>query len=226
MTTQTIKTTAATMLAALEQCRVCVADDDSRPVLAGIRVERSETTLKFTSADGFRLMHVSTVSMHGEGADADFIIGTHKSNGGDAFKALQVSGQRSERHFGRARGCLQCDQETNTIHAQVGCQTITLSIVQGSYPDYTKLIPERGTASAVAFDADLIGEIIMVAGKFISAGRAPRAKKQSVIRFFTTGTRKPIRMEWSTLDWTAIAVAMPIFAADLEAETVAALTAV
>ena len=138
MTTETIATTyeiaPATLHAMLDQVLIGCARDDSRPVLTGVRATIAEGTLTLASADGFQLWVLSTPC---QGPDASAILDASTLKG--SLPALKAAI--------KAAGKYDADRTTITLtlgeHASIdtGAARIALLQVQGTYPNYSQLIP-------------------------------------------------------------------------------------
>ena len=120
------------------------ATDNSRPVLAGVALIGRGDTCDFAAADGFRMAVRTIATPDGVPSDlSTIIIPAH---------AL--------RHVAQV---LPKTEETVTITAapnvmtfEVGQTTVTTRLVDGQFPDYTRIIPQETPVRVVANRLDLV----------------------------------------------------------------------
>ncbi|NQW15957.1 MAG: DNA polymerase III subunit beta [Chloroflexi bacterium] len=135
----TAKISAAKLRGAIERVALAAARDDSRPVLTGIKVEISGENLTLAAADGFRL-GVDTAPLS-EPVDGElgFIV--------PAKTMQEIQRLLSDQ-----------DEDVEITVAESGTQVlfrlsnieVVSQLVQGSFPDYEKLIPATsGTVATV-----------------------------------------------------------------------------
>jgi DNA polymerase-3 subunit beta len=133
------KISAAKLRGAIERVVLAAARDDSRPVLTGIKVEISGENLTLAAADGFRL-GVDTAPLS-EPVDGEL-----------GFIVPAKTMQEIQRLLGDQ------DEDVEITVAESGTQVlfrlanieIVSQLVQGSFPDYEKLIPATsGTVATV-----------------------------------------------------------------------------
>jgi len=135
----TAKISAAKLRGAIERVGLAAAKDDSRPVLTGIKVEISGENLTLAAADGFRL-GVDTAPL------------SDPVDGELGFIVPAKTMQEIQRLLGDQ------DEDVEITVAESGTQVlfrlanieIVSQLVQGSFPDYEKLIPATsGTVATV-----------------------------------------------------------------------------
>lgn len=122
---------------ALERVVFAAATDDSRPVLTGVKIELKEKSFIVAAADGFRLA-VET----GELAEAiDGEIGIIVP----AKTLAEV-----ERLLGDGSSTISLSTDSNDRSAKfrLDSSEIVTSLVQGTFPDYEKLIPTSWSTRA------------------------------------------------------------------------------
>ncbi len=135
----TAKISPANFRGAIERVALAAARDDSRPVLTGIKVEISGENLTLAAADGFRLgVDTAPLSEPVDG-ELDFIV--------PAKTMVEIQRLLSDQ-----------DEDVEITVAESGTQVlfrlanieIVSQLVQGSFPDYEKLIPATsGTVATV-----------------------------------------------------------------------------
>jgi len=184
----------------LDQVLIGCARDDSRPVLTGVKVTIAEGTLTLASADGFQLWVLSAPCT---GPDASAILDASTLKG--SLPALKSAI--------KAAGKYDANRTTITLtlgeHASIdtGAARIALLQVQGTFPNYSQLIP---ALESYASDA---GCHIALNGGYLAkiAGAAAKYGDSDIIRIRTTTPSSPMRLDWKSEDWTAIAIVMPMF---------------
>ena len=130
---------ADTFRGALERVVFAAATDDSRPVLTGVKVELSGDSFTLAAADGFRLA-VETGNL---GAPVETEVGVIVP----AKTLAEV-----ERLLGDGSSTVELSVDGNGRSAKFRLDTseIVTALVQGTFPDYEKLIPTSyGTKATV-----------------------------------------------------------------------------
>jgi DNA polymerase III subunit beta len=130
---------ADTFRGALERVVFAAATDDSRPVLTGVKVELAEDSFTLAAADGFRLA-VETGKL---GASVETEVGV-------IVPAKTLS--EVERLLGDGSSSVELSIDANGRSAKFRLDTseIVTALVQGTFPDYEKLIPTSyGTKATV-----------------------------------------------------------------------------
>jgi len=130
---------ADTFRGALERVVFAAATDDSRPVLTGVKVELSEDSFTLAAADGFRLA-VETGKL---GASVETEVGVIVP----AKTLAEVERLLSD---GSSTVELSVDGNGRSAKFRLDTSEIVTSLVQGTFPDYEKLIPTSyGTKATV-----------------------------------------------------------------------------
>jgi len=130
---------ADTFRGALERVVFAAATDDSRPVLTGVKVELADDSFTLAAADGFRLA-VETGKLGASiGNEVGVIV--------PAKTLAEV-----ERLLGDGSSSVELSIDNNGRSAKFRLDTseIVTALVQGTFPDYDKLIPTSyGTKATV-----------------------------------------------------------------------------
>ena len=130
---------ADTFRGALERVVFAAATDDSRPVLTGVKVELADDSFTLAAADGFRLA-VETGKL---GTSVETEVGVIVP----AKTLAEV-----ERLLGDGSSSVELSIDANGRSAKFRLDTseIVTALVQGTFPDYEKLIPTSyGTKATV-----------------------------------------------------------------------------
>ncbi|MFW6075351.1 MAG: DNA polymerase III subunit beta, partial [Chloroflexota bacterium] len=135
---QTIRLDPETLIDAIEQTVFAAATDDSRPVLAGVQIESHGEDLTFAAADGFR-MSVRTVkpSSPVEG-DLSIIVPARAMQ-----ELARVVGDTEE------EVALHVTPNGAQLVAEVPDVTFYTRLIDGTFPDLSKIIPTDWTTRAV-----------------------------------------------------------------------------
>mgnify|MGYP000941013132 CR=1 FL=1 len=129
-------------LDALKKAMVAVAIDDSRPTLTGIlfRMQPEEKRLQVVGTDGYRLS-VCSVSFEGDW-EKDMVIPAKqlaslvRGEGGDVVE-------------------MGFDGSNNQAWLQSGDRTMVVRLLQGEFPNFSKIIPQTSTTE-VAIDREVL----------------------------------------------------------------------
>lgn len=124
---------------ALERVVFAAATDDSRPVLTGVKVELAEDTFTLAAADGFRL----AVESGKLGA---------KISGEVAVIVPAKTLAEVARLLGDGSSSVELSVDANGRSAKFRLDTseVVTALVQGTFPDYEKLIPTSyGTKATI-----------------------------------------------------------------------------
>ena len=135
----------------LERVVVAAATEDSRPVLTGVKMDISDEEITLATADGFRLaVDKVKIKSNGNVLPSDVIIPAR------TMQELQrlIPEIESEIKFSITESSNQVLFSFDTIQ-------IVSQLVQGQFPDYSKLIPDSHTT-----------QIIIKREEFLQAARA------------------------------------------------------
>lgn len=167
---------AQTLRASLERVLVAVATDDSRPVLTGVLFEPEGEQLTIACADGFRLaVDVTDISVVPVVDFHSFIVPRET-----ARAVVKTIGKRECGMTIRVNTPLGENATQATF--EIGGDLVTTQLVQGSFPNYEKLIPQSNpvviTSPREAF-ADAVKDASVVA-----------ADGSGILRIFANGAVK------------------------------------
>ena len=130
---------ADTFKGALERVVLAAATDDSRPVLTGVKVELSDDTFTLAAADGFRLavergkLDASVDTEVGVIVPAKTLAEVERLLG-DGSKSVELS----------------IDADGRSAKFRMDTSEVVSALVQGTFPDYEKLIPTSwGTKATI-----------------------------------------------------------------------------
>ncbi len=123
----------------LERVVVAAATEDSRPVLTGVKMDISDEEITLATADGFRLaVDKVKIKSNGNVLPSDVIIPAR------TMQELQrlIPEIESEIKFSITESSNQVLFSFDTIQ-------IVSQLVQGQFPDYSKLIPDSHTTQTI-----------------------------------------------------------------------------
>lgn len=123
---------------AIKHVAIAAATEDSRPVLTGIKVEITEDRFTFAAADGFRLAVYSGKLLEPMPEDVDFIIPARALN----EVSRLAGGQTDPVEFTVTSSKSQALFRLNNIE-------IVANLLQGTFPNYTQLVPDAYDTRAV-----------------------------------------------------------------------------
>lgn len=123
---------------AIEHVVIAAATEDSRPVLTGIKVEIKGDEFTFAAADGFRLAVYTGKLIEATPEDVDFIIPARALN----EVARLIAGQTEPVEFTVTPSKSQALFRLNNIE-------IVANLLQGTFPNYSQLIPDEYDTRAV-----------------------------------------------------------------------------
>ena len=147
---------AETFRSSLRRVVVAAATDDSRPVLTGVKVDLSGNRYTLAAADGFRLA-VETGSLLTEvGEDIEIIVPAKTFS---EIERLLSDGSQSIQ--------MSVDSDSRAAKFKLDSSEVVTSLVQGTFPDYNKLIPSidaqvEGEGTKVAFNSKFLREVLGV----------------------------------------------------------------
>ncbi|MDP7612833.1 MAG: DNA polymerase III subunit beta [Dehalococcoidia bacterium] len=149
---------AASFRSSLERVIVAAATDDSRPVLTGVKIELAESSYTLAAADGFRLA-VEKGSLSNEIAEDVGIIVPAKTLS-ELERLLSDGSENVE---------MSVDSESRSAKFKLDSSEIVTSLVQGTFPDYGKLIPEN-QSTVITVDSNKIKQASRAASIFARDG--------------------------------------------------------
>ncbi|NQW19608.1 MAG: DNA polymerase III subunit beta [Chloroflexi bacterium] len=134
-----VKIPADALRGALERVVFAAATDDSRPVLTGVKVELIENNFTLAAADGFRLA-VETGKL-GSSVESEVGVIVPAKTLAEVERLLADGSSSVE---------LSVDSSGRSAKFRLDTSEIVTALVQGTFPDYAKLIPTSyGTKATV-----------------------------------------------------------------------------
>ncbi len=112
-------------------CRVAQSTDETRYYLIGVFLHSTDDKLRAAATDGHRLVRAETDLPEGAAGMPDIIVPT-KAVG----HMLQL--------LGKHPGTVQLEVNAEAIEFRLGTSTIISKLVDGRFPDYSRVIPEEG----------------------------------------------------------------------------------
>jgi DNA polymerase-3 subunit beta len=133
--------------AAIEQVVFAAATDDSRPVLTGVDIQMDGDTLTFASADGFRL------------SVRQLTIGKKVPEKAEVIVPAKALGELS-RLLPDESDPVEMTLNATKTQALFRLKTVELvaQLVQGTFPNYSQLIPESHNSRAVVEVGEFLRE--------------------------------------------------------------------
>ena len=114
------------------------AQDQSRPVLTGVKFSITNNILTLASADGFRLSIISFELENENIPEIDFIV--------PAKSLLEVSRILP---FTQDDVSVFMTKASNQVIFKIGNYQLTTTLTQGNFPDFNSLIPESNSTSCI-----------------------------------------------------------------------------
>ena len=134
-----VKIPADTFKGALERVVFAAATDDSRPVLTGVKVELTKDSFTLAAADGFRLAVESGKLDETVSEDVGVIV--------PAKTLAEVERLLSD---GSTTITFSVDSNGRSAKFNLDTSEVVTALVQGTFPDYEKLIPTSyGTKATI-----------------------------------------------------------------------------
>jgi DNA polymerase-3 subunit beta len=121
----------------IERVEFAAASDDSRPVLTGIQVKSDGKVVTFASADGFRLA-VATVALATDTDAFEVIVPARALR--ELSRLVNDASEPVEMRIN--------PQKTQVIFAMTDVELVA-QLIQGTFPNYSNLIPENSVSRAV-----------------------------------------------------------------------------
>jgi len=132
---------------AINQVEFAAASDDTRPVLTGIHFLREERNLTLAAADGFRLA-VHTLSLEQEAPERSEVIIPARAMR-EVNRLLADEEEPVEMTINSSRSQVLFRLKDVELVAQ---------LIQGTFPNYTQLIPQSSTCRAVVDVTEFLRE--------------------------------------------------------------------
>ncbi len=137
---QTWKIPAATLKKALQQVVVAASSDDARPILTAVYFHTKDNILYIAATDSYRLAEKKVINLK---QDVSLLVPASSVQ-----DLLRILGDG--------------DEEVNVMHDEqqilfsIGDIELVTRLIDGTYPDYQKLIPGKFETSAELAKADFI----------------------------------------------------------------------
>ncbi len=132
---------------AITQVVFSAATDDSRPVLTGVRLAVDGDTLTFAATDGFRLA-VRNLKLKTKGTEAQEVVVPARALA-ELNRLLQDQDDAVQLTFNAAKTQVLFKLKDVELVAQ---------LIQGTFPDYSRLIPKEWASRAVVEARDFLQE--------------------------------------------------------------------
>jgi DNA polymerase III subunit beta len=135
---ETIKLKADKFLKAVDQVAFTAAQDESRPVLTGVKLEFKPGKIILAATDGYRLSYKTLKTKNR--FKAEYLIIPAKA----LIELRRICGQEESEQVS-----LSLVDEGNQAIFTVGDVEIVTRLIEGEFPDFTKIIPEDKETSVV-----------------------------------------------------------------------------
>lgn len=112
-------------------CRIAQSTDETRYYLIGVFLHAVDGKLRAAATDGHRLIRAEADLPSGAAKMPDIIVPTKAVR-----EVLQL--------LGKVAGEVQIVVAPGAIQFRVGTSTIISKLVEGNYPDYSRVIPDQG----------------------------------------------------------------------------------
>lgn len=147
------------LIRALTTVLPCAAVEKDRPVLNSVCLVLGETP-EAAAADGFRLAwEPIPIKLSGEGnlLIPTGTVGVLAHLWRRAPKPPELSGVDSPARLATAKRLVRLEWSRDRLRVTFGEVSLLSQLIQGSFPDYRKLIPDPASAASATFDAaDLV----------------------------------------------------------------------
>ncbi len=130
---------------AISEVAFAAATEDSRPVLTGLKVELEGNHFTFAAADGFRLAVHTGLLMEAVNEPTQFIIPSRTMSELNRF----LGDQEDPVEF-------RIDSGRGQVLFRLKNTELVSQLIQGTFPNYSQLIPERFTTRATLPVQDLL----------------------------------------------------------------------
>ena len=120
---------AAVLKQAVDRVAFAAADEDSRPVLTGVKVEIKGDEVTFAAADGFRLSVFKCTMAEAPAEDMEFLVRAHAMS--EMGRLLNID---EDVEF-------MVTENMNHVLFSIGDVEVISSLISGAFPNYGQLIP-------------------------------------------------------------------------------------
>lgn len=130
------------------QASFAASQDESRPVLSGVKIFGGEKGLTLVATDGFRL---SVISLPKKTAPSpfDFILPSRT-----LVEVVRILGEEENGEFG-----LEIAKETNQAIFSLNKADVVCRLLEGQFPNFEKIIPDSFTTRAVFSKEEFLAAI-------------------------------------------------------------------
>ena len=128
---------ASVLKQAVDRVAFAAADEDSRPVLTGVKVEIKGHGATFAAADGFRLSIYSCTLAEAPGEDMEFLVRARALS--EIGRLLNIEGDVE----------FMVTENMNHVLFRIGDVEVTSSLISGAFPNYSQLVPNSHKTKAV-----------------------------------------------------------------------------
>lgn len=146
---------------AVQRVAFCAAADEGRPVLTGVLCEVDKTSLTLVATDGYRLSFQKIpLSNKGEGVDGGSLKMIIPAKAVGEVKKLveEIGGEPGEIE-------IMVAQTQNLANFKLGNVEFTTRLIEGEFPGWQKIIPEKFSSQAKVSREELI-RLVRVAAIF------------------------------------------------------------
>jgi DNA polymerase-3 subunit beta len=155
VTPQASFTIGAAVLARLfDATIIAVSSDETRPYLKGVFMHTTDTELRAAATDGHRAVRVSTSVPEGATGMPDIIVPT---------KVVALL----RKLLAKPEGEVSIETTDRAIQIELGTVKISAALIDGTFPDYTRVIPSPG-AFAMTLHRDALIEPVKAAISILS----------------------------------------------------------
>ncbi|HSX18720.1 MAG TPA: DNA polymerase III subunit beta [Candidatus Saccharimonadales bacterium] len=163
----------ALLMKAIGRVAFCAAMDEGRPILTGVLCELLKNSLSFVATDGYRLSYQKIlVERAGEGGVK--IVVPSKS----IMEVGKIISELGE-ELGEGKVEILVGDSLNQVNFKIGRVEYTSRLIEGTFPNWQKLIPASFTSKAKVSKEEFI-KIVRVASIFArDAGNIVKFKLES-----------------------------------------------
>jgi len=140
--------------APVSQVSFAAAQDESRPVLSGVRIFNQDKGLTLVATDGFRLSVVGLPTVV-SAQPIDLLLPSRT-----LIEVVRILAEEGEKEFG-----LEITKETNQAVFSLGRADIVCRLLEGQFPNYEKIIP-HGFNTHIVVNKDELAAAIKTAAIF------------------------------------------------------------
>lgn len=132
----------------ISQVAFAAAQDESRPILSGVKIFGGEKGLVLAATDGFRLS-VSKLAKTSLSSPIDLVLPART-----LFEVVRILNEEKEKELG-----LEITKETNQVIFGLPNIDIVCRLLEGQFPNFEKIIPEGFTTQAILSREEFLAAI-------------------------------------------------------------------